>query len=590
VNAAAPLRLLAALCALSTAALPQSTPAPATAATAASDDDVVLAALVTEVERSRTLKLQDLEQPYFVQYGLDDQWTAAVNASFGAVESSSEGHSRVLGTSVRIGSPQLDNTNFSSDDDYFSFFGSFASVPIEDDLVAIRDALWTATDAAYKSGVETLTKKRAYMADKTIEDRPADFTEASPSKRLDPRVKLVLDRPQWEDRLARISSRFKQHLSVQDADVSLSAEARNRYLVNTEGTRLRVATRRATLVVNVSTQAPDGMRLADRLQYTATTADELPSVEAVVADIDALVVRLEALGSAPKIDHYSGPVLFDGPAAALVFRQMLGDGLAARPEPVGTQRAGLDAGKTLEKKLGSRILPASFRVYDDPTVERVGDTLLVGHYDYDDEGVAARRLDLVTEGKLTALCLSRAPTKKLSGSNGHGRRAGFGGSPQAGIGCVFVEDEKGLPADELKQELVQAAIDAGLEYAIRVEAGKTGAGTDRQSFMAFFMGSQGGASKLSDPLYAYKVDVADGHEELIRGCEFAPVNDTILKHIVAAGRAPAVDNGGAGGFAGFSRSGASSVVAPSVVFEELDLSQIEQENDKLPYLPMPLAR
>jgi hypothetical protein len=278
-------------------------------------------------------------------------------------------------------------------------------------------------------------------------------------------------------------------------------------------------------------------------------------------------------------------VLFEAPVAAAVFRQMLAAGMASRPDPVGTQRAGLDAGRTLEKKLGSRILPATFDVYDDPSVKRVGDVLLAGRYDFDDEGVAAQRVDLVTDGKLLGMCLSRAPTKKFSGSNGHGRRASFGAA-QAGIGCLFVQCDKGLSDDELRQELVQAAIDAGLEFGIRVAAAKTSAGADRSDFMSF-MGSRGGGPKLTDPLYAYKVYVSDGHEELIRGCEFAPINDKELKHIVAAGQKPAVDNGG--GSSGFG-GGASSVIAPAVIFEELELSKIEQENDKLPYLPMPLAR
>ena len=111
----------------------------------------------------------------------------------------------------------------------------------------------------------------------------------------------------------------------------------------------------------------------------------------------------------------------------------------------------------LEKKLGQRILPRSFSVYDDSTVKRVGQTALLGHYLFDAEGVPATRVDIVREGKLEDLVMSRVPTKKRVSTNGHARRAAGSGNWQAAIGCMFVEDEEGLPEDQLKAALLEAA-------------------------------------------------------------------------------------------------------------------------------------
>src|SRR5262249_9207545 len=156
---------------------------------------------------------------------------------------------------------------------YFGFFGGFAQLPVDDDPIALRSALWSATDEGYKSAVETLTKKRAYMADKKLEDRPADFSAAPGSRLIEPTVKLAVDRPAWEGKLAQISGRFRQHPSIQESSVSFSASAVNHYLVNTDGTRLRTAKRRASLEIGASLQAEDGMHLSDQLSYTAETAD-----------------------------------------------------------------------------------------------------------------------------------------------------------------------------------------------------------------------------------------------------------------------------------------------------------------------------
>ena len=80
----------------------------------------------------------------------------------------------------------------------------------------------------------------------------------------------------------------------------------------------------------------------------------------------------------------------------------------------------------------------------------------------------------------------------------------------------------------------------------------------------------------------------DGREELVRGCEFDEVTTRDLKTIVAAGVDPVVYNVMGGGLGGSSLS--SSIVAPAVLFEELELNRIEEEHDNPPLLDSPLFR
>ena len=88
---------------------------------------------------------------------------------------------------------------------------------------------------------------------------------------------------------------------------------------------------------------------------------------------------------------------------------------------------------------------------------------------------------------------------------------------------------------------------------------------------------------MSDPIYVYKVFVSDGHEEPVRGCEFGDVDLRSLKRILAAGKEPHVLNLGGGG------SG-RSVVAPSIIIDEMELAGIEEEQAKPPILNAPNAR
>jgi hypothetical protein len=229
-------------------------------------------------------------------------------------------------------------------------------------------------------------------------------------------------------------------------------------------------------------------------------------------------------------------------------------------------------------------LPATLRAFDAPGESAYRGTFLAGHYAYDDEGVPAQRVDVITDGKLQGMVMSRAPTKHFKQSNGHGRRVG-GEAPRAAIGCLFFESANGLSAEDLKQELIDAAEAEGLDYGLRVVAlqprpggGFGGRGGGRGGFSG---GGSGAPRLLGDPITVFKVYIADGREELVRGAEFGTVDVRNLRRILATGTDAVVHNSVSGG------APASSVIAPAVLIEEIELSRIKQEAEKKPILAAP---
>jgi len=105
---------------------------------------------------------------------------------------------------------------------------------------------------------------------------------------------------------------------------------------------------------------------------------------------------------------------------------------------------------------------------DDPNLTEVAGLPALGHYRYDDQGVSAQAVTLVEDGRLKSLLMSRLPSKEFPRSNGHGR-GGFGGA-RAEVGCLVVKPDPGVDAAGLRQELLEAAADEGLEFAIRIAA------------------------------------------------------------------------------------------------------------------------
>jgi len=518
--------------------------------------DVMLRAMVDEIARSMgKLKIKGLASPYFIQINGQDRQNWSIRAAYGGLVGSDQNRGRFAYVRTRVGSYALDNTNIPRS------FGTPGILPLDDDYAAIRHALWLMLDQDYKMAVEILAQKEAYLKGKATEDRPDDFTKADPVVVAPSPVTFAFDQAEWERRIVRLSARFEKHPKIQNSGVSLQAGRSKEWIVTSDGTQLQMNDTGLFLRVYARIQAPDGMRLSDARTYLAEHVEEMESIEKIEADIDEMCEKLVALSEAPVLEQYTGPVLFDPTAAGNVFFSLLSEGVCARPIPLG---AGQWADRSFEKKLGLRILPRSFRVYDDPKPDTFEGIVLAGSYDYDDEATPAMRVELVAKGKLLDLLSAREPTKKIKKTNGHGRSGGFSDA-QATVGCLYLEDDGAISNEELRSELIEAAKDEGLSFALRVESL-----------------ANGGAGSLGNPLYAYKVDVATGKEQLVRGMRFLEVQPRAMKRILAAGAKREVYNN--------MGSVGSSIIAPAVVFEELDLSKIEAEFDKLPILPPPAQR
>lgn len=553
----------------------------AVAAAPASASDTLFRALSDELQRSMTLRLEDLDSPYFIQYSVDDTVVERIAASYGALERVEPSRSRTLQTIVRVGSMDLDNSNFSGGRGGFGRRGS-SELPLDDDYLALRQAIWRVTDSYYKSAVETLTQKRAYLKDRTIEDRPHDFTRANVVTSLQAQSTFSFDRKAWEDYARRISAQFSEHRHILDADVRLTAGTENRYLLNSEGSRVRTGLSEVMLRVTAEAQAADGERLSDQLVYFGQTPAQLPPLEKVLADVRSLAERLAQLLRAPVLKDYTGPVLIDGAASPQLFRQLFARGIAGQVDPVGSQRRNVSGTEDLEKRLGKRVLPTSFHVYDDPRNAAFQGNPLAGHYLVDDEGVPAQRVEVVTNGKLQGMVMSRTPTKRFSQSTGHGRR-GSSEMPRPTIGCLYIESRDTKSADDLKKALQKAADDEGLEFGLRISGLR---GRDPSEIPSSFRAGRAapGPRGVSDPLAVYKVYVKDGREELVRGCEFRSLDERNLRRILAAGDVPFLDNNA------LSSTPSSSVIAPAVLLEEMELSRIDRESEKKSILEAPHIR
>jgi hypothetical protein len=134
------------------------------------EKDPVLKAMLTELDRSMSqLQLAGFAKPFFIQYrieGLDDFET---RAAFGASEGSTHTHERVARVTVRVGDYKTDSSGGRGD-------GAVELAGIDDDPIAIRSALWMATDEAYKNALAALAQKQAALKQVQTPPQADDFS------------------------------------------------------------------------------------------------------------------------------------------------------------------------------------------------------------------------------------------------------------------------------------------------------------------------------------------------------------------------------------------------------------------------------
>jgi len=521
----------------------------AKAAPTADAADPLLQAMLQELERSKSqLKMENMLTPYYIEYRVAEVDEYAAEAVFGALRQEHRLHLRVLRAVVRVGDYKQDS--------YFGQGQGFAEViPLDNDPLAIRHQLWWVTDRAYKAAIEALTAKQAMLKQFKVDQPVDDFARAPSLESIGPLARLDVDAKRWRTALQTATALFRQDAEVQSLEAALRFTAVNRYLVNSEGTVIRRGQCLYQLSLNGSTQASDGMLLERSPYYLVGSEKELPAPEKFTADTAKMLETLRKLREAPLIEEeYRGPVLMAADAANDVFAGLVGSNVVGRKAAPGKSSRTTGSYATSYK---SRVLPEFLSVVDDPTVANFNGRSLVGGYEVDDEGVKAARVSVIENGELINYLLGRQPIRDFPGSNGHGR-ASPGGFPLPSPGVLVVRSSQTVSREELKAKMLDICRKRDLPYGYFVDT----------------LGPQ------LTPRLLYRVWVKDGREELVRGGVFHEFDTRELRNdLIAVGNDPEVSN----------RPGGipTTVIAPSILFGELEVKRADTTKEKLPDYPPP---
>jgi len=537
-------------------------------------DDVVMKAMRDEMSRSmRELTLENLEKPYFISYRVTDADSSGVAASFGALTRSGAERYRMLNVEVRVGDYKLDNSHFVSMNmgvgGGMMFSGPTTPLPVEDDYREIRRQIWLATDAVYKKAAEDLSRKRAALQNRSRTDESGDLTKEDPVVASVELPAAKIDLSQWETEARELSAIFRHMPAIQTSRVSFTANNFYVRYLTSEGTSY---TRRQPSIVfsaNATTQAPDGAALEDGVWRHGRSLAEIPPQAELAARLERLGKQLTELRDAPTLENYSGPVLAEGDAAGQVFRMHFLPSLLG-VKPIMNGMPGMNAAPNANQgenpfldKVGARVLPEFLTVTDNPTISEYQGHAMAGQSKMDEDGMLSREVRLVENGILKALLMSRDPVRGFDHSTGS-RHAG-----QATPSNVIVTSTAGLSAEDLRAKFLDMLKQRNRPFGILLRRMRN----------------------ANNTMLAYKL-FPDGHEELVRGLQFAGLNPQSFKDIVAVSKDPNIstveftpqrnNQMGMMGFQGEESFTTVSMAVPSLLFEDATLRKIRAASPNPP--------
>jgi len=512
--------------------------------------DVLLEALLTELDRSKDrLKMDQVKSPYYIEYRVEDVENYDAEAAFGALLNSQRQHIRVLRVVVRIG-------EYKQDSFYGPGMGGATILPLDDDPIALRRQIWLMTDEAYKSAADAYAEKLSALKQFSADPNPIDDFAAAPVvTKVEPVVSMKLDEGAWKRTIQEMTNLFRKYPEVEMLSASARFSAVNQYFVNSEGTIVRNGRVNSSVTLNGAAQAADGMRLQRNPYWTEARPEDLPKREELVKETTKALDSLKALRESPIVEEsYRGPVLFTPDAADDIMAGLVGGNILGRKPQLGKPNRTVGAFATSYK---TRILPKFLSVVDDPTMKEFDGKKLVGSYDVDSEGVPAQAVKVVGDGTLENYLVGRQPIRDFPSSNGHGR-ASPGTAAFPTVGTLIFKSSEPATVAELKKKLMAMAGDQGKQYGYRVDTLGPG----------------------NAPRLLYRVYASDGHEELVRGAVFNELDVRALRNdLVALGNDPLVSNR-VGGVP-------QTIIAPSLLFDELEVKRADTSKEKLPEYPMP---
>ncbi len=523
------------------------------AAELSKSDQTIFKAMETELNRSmKKLKIEK-DQPYFISYTIIDGDYIFIETTLGKFTKNYADRYRTAFARVKVGDYQYDNSIFKRKRRArrARSFRTRISIPLENDSIAIRHKLWLLTDSQFKDAVNQFTRKKETEELQVKKEEITDFSKAKPVEYYEETKKIDINRKAWEERLKRLSLVFKKHPEIEKSKISLQIWVEIKYLLNSEGARIKDHNIGYRIRIDASTISQDEIPVASSYSFYGYKEDGLPTEAELKEEINKIIEDINKRLNSEVINGYLGPVLIEAPASGFLFLKLIGRNILGDREDYENSRL------LFYNRLNRKVIDRSISVYADPTIQYYNGVPVSDYYLYDAEGVRARRVNVIENGIFKNYLMTRTPIRGFEQSNGYAKRVPWQARIEPGIGNLFIETKDKMSYEQLKEKLITLCKEQNLPYGLIIRKFDI---------------------NRKVPTSAVKINVNTGKETPVFGCDAVSVSDlTILDKIIALADDEKVCNTYEG-----------SCVAPSVLIEELEFKENKDLFKKPPLINSPL--
>lgn len=522
------------------------------------------------------LTLENSPSIYHLRYHVLEMSRLSLVASLGSLVQEDTSPLNRLAVEVRVGEPDFDNTGFVGWQNGFSR----TSIPLAITDYNLSLSAWRLTDRAYKQAVEQYSRKQAQFS--PPESYPGDYLLTGASVSLGA-IPASLDLTGWSDRAVQLSSRLRLDNGVETGQVHIGHEAGRHRVIDSEGTFVNRSLVELSVRAFSHVMSEDGFVVSDHRTWTAGHGSGLPEQGVMEQSLDEMMAELEIVRTAEPLNgEYVGPVLFEDAAAVDLFRYILVPQLEGTPPEVPFDSWFGELGGSADfVRLDRRVLPGGWKASDDPQGERGA-----GYFEYDLEGSPSERVDLVEDGIVRAVVMSRIPRKGTDGTTGHAR--GYPGQrAEARISQMTVTPPSIQSSKKLRKTALKAAAAYGRDWVYVVRRLQEPAVMDVVSGDISMMSE---TLTLPPPVMMIRLD-AKGNETPVRGARFANISRWVLRDVLAAG-----EQNKSSYFASLSRDGyytspleglPTLLSVPSVLIGELEMVPTPGDPKRIRILKVP---
>ncbi|MCB0493767.1 MAG: hypothetical protein KDC93_15285 [Cyclobacteriaceae bacterium] len=537
-------------------------------------EDALLGIVEKELEREISEFAEFSNPPYYLAYRISDVYSHYITSSFGSLISSNGNRDRVMVTDVRVGDYNLDNTHPKENNRQFDIPFEMdrqhsVKLPLDNRQEALRFVIWQQTQQMYRQSLSRFKEVRNQNT--TDKKLIADFSKEEPYIYVEAPLRdftTFFDEKDWIQRLKKISKSFLNHPDIVDGDASIDIGMERKYLLSSEGSRIVQNRTYAYLTIRGTVRADDGDIVPLHQSYFAFEPAGLPTDDLILADVATMIGKLNQLRTVPVAEPYTGPAILYSRAAGVFFHEIFGHRIE------GHRLKDKTDGQTFKGKVGEQVLPKTLNIVFDPTMKSHNGQDLNGYYQYDDEGVKSKRINVVEKGLLKSFLMSRTPIENFTKSNGHGR-AEAGAKAVSRQSNLFVENSDAVSMDDLRKMLIEECKKQNKKYGylfMDVVGGFTNTGRYMPNAFNIF------------PTEVYRIYVDKRPDELVRGVDLIGTPLAMFAEITAAGDKSEVFTGFCGAESG---NVPVTAISPSLFVKRIETQKKPSAQVEKPILKMP---